>query len=128
MEKAHNSYRILVRQRKARKSCLWKTVEQFMSLPIMYILCSNFFQVSSSSSSKNFVNNFFQLLELASKIKPQERPFSFPSETWRKKSLCASSCRFWKRLTSFDSTKQAAILKLNHMVLDCIISFTIQGR
>ena len=36
MEKAHNSYHILVRPRKARKSCLWKTVEQFMSLPTMY--------------------------------------------------------------------------------------------
>ena len=63
------------------------------------------------------LNDFFQVLELASKIKPQERPSSSPSETWQKKSLCASSCRFWKRLSSFDSMKQAAILKLNHMVL-----------
>ena len=90
-----------------------------------HVLCSNFFHISSSSSSKNFVNNFFQVLELASKIKPQERPFSSPSETWRKKSLCTSSCQFWKHLSSFDSMKQAAILKLNHMVFDCIISFTI---
>ena len=90
-----------------------------------HVLCSNFFHISSSSSSKNCVNNFFQVLELASKIKPQERPSSSPSETWRKKSLCASSCRFWKHLSSFDSTKQAAILKLNNMVFDCIISFTI---
>ena len=36
MERAHNSYRILVQQRKVLKSCLWKTVEQFMALPIMY--------------------------------------------------------------------------------------------
>ena len=90
-----------------------------------HVLCSNFFHVLNSSSSRNCVNNFFQVLELASKIKPQERPSSSPSETWRKKSLCASSCRFWKRLSLFDSTKQAAILKLNHMVFYCIISFTI---
>ena len=90
-----------------------------------HVLCSNFFRVLSSSSSKNFVNNFFQVLELASKIKPQERPSSSPSETWQKKSLCASSCWFWKRLSSFDSMKRAAILKLTIMVLDCIILFTI---
>ena len=90
-----------------------------------HALCSNFFHISSSSSLNNFVNNFFQFLELATNVKPQERPSSSPSETWRKISLCASSCWFWKRLSSFDSTKQAAILKLNHMVLDCIILFTI---
>ena len=65
-----------------------------------HVLCSDFFHISSSSSSRRIL--WIQVLELASKIKPQERPSSSPSETWRKISLCASSCRFWRRLSSFD--------------------------
>ena len=93
-----------------------------------HVLSWNFFHISSSSSSKKVVNNFFEVLELASKINPEERPSSSPSETWQKISPCASSCRFWKHLSLFDSTKQAAILKFNQVVLDCTISFTILGR